>query len=432
MLKGNDLIGMPIVAYDTGEAIKKVKDLIFDNNSQLLGFLLEENIWIRDTQVLPLHSVKVIGPDVIVASSETAIASVSRLPEIKQALERDLVMVGTKIVTEEGYDLGTIIDLFFDKATGAIEGYQVRGGLFADIECGVSFVPAPQNLKIGDDVAFVPREIAEMMEEQAKVIPVAVEPTLSVNNSGGNLAAEPKFTINHTGNGQVINSQPNSNVTSSDRLILEKQIHQTYQNANTPEVATTQALPENNLPSSQEQWVTVKEPLSNHLSISSVEDTLGCRVRRSVKVQEGIYVAALGQIVTEKVIARAKIYRQEKELMAAVYPPHIAQRDRLLVKRQFINSNFTKKKHANSLVNHLRNTLNSFQERNTQAAEIRQIKQAIGRPVNRVILDGDDNIILDVGELITYKAIDKSRQANVLDILLGSVDSHRRLLENRH
>lgn len=431
MLKGNDLMGIPIVAYDTGETIKKVKDLIFDNNSQLLGFLVDENIWIRDTQVLPLHSVKVIGPDVIVASSETAIASVSRLPEIKQALERDLVMVGTKIVTEEGYDLGTIADLFFDKATGAIEGYEVKGGLFADPECGVSFVPAPQNLKIGDDVAFVPREIAEMMEEQANVIPLAVEPKLSINNSGVNLATEPKVIINQTNNDQVINSPTQSNVTSSDRLILEKQIHQTYQNASTPEVSTNQAL-ENDDFARQESWTTLNESLSNPLSISSVEDTLGCRVRRSVKVQEGIYVAALGQIITEKVIARAKIYRQEKELMAAVFPPHIARRDRLLVKRQVVKSNFAKKKHANSLVNYLRNTLNSFQERNTQAAEMRKIKQAIGRPVNRVILDADDNIILDVGELITYKAIEKSRQANVLDILLGSVDSNRRLLENRH
>jgi len=63
------------------------------------------------------------------------------------------------------------------------------------------------------------------------------------------------------------------------------------------------------------------------------------------------------------------------------------------------------------------------QERSEQRAdeEQGQIKQALGRPVTRVILDSQDNVILNTGEVITNQAVRRARVANVLDILLDSV-----------
>lgn len=54
-------------------------------------------------------------------------------------------------------------------------------------------------------------------------------------------------------------------------------------------------------------------------------------------------------------------------------------------------------------------------------AEQEQIKQALGRPVTRVILDSQDNVILNTGEVITNQAVRRARAAGVLDILLDSV-----------
>jgi hypothetical protein len=54
-------------------------------------------------------------------------------------------------------------------------------------------------------------------------------------------------------------------------------------------------------------------------------------------------------------------------------------------------------------------------------AEQEQIKRALGRPVTRVILDSQDNVILNTGEVITNQAIRRARAAGVLDILLDSV-----------
>ncbi len=43
------------------------------------------------------------------------------------------------------------------------------------------------------------------------------------------------------------------------------------------------------------------------------------------------------------------------------------------------------------------------------------------RPVTRVILDPEDKVILNVGELITHRAIRQATESGVLNILLSSV-----------
>ena len=65
--------------------------------------------------------------------------------------------------------------------------------------------------------------------------------------------------------------------------------------------------------------------------------------------------------------------------------------------------------------------MTGYTSRTDSEAEGRQIKYALGRPVTRVILDEDDNVILNVGEIITHKAIERARAAGALDMLLESV-----------
>lgn len=380
MLKGNDLVGMAIVAYDTGEEIHQIKDLIFDINSNFLGFLVEENRWLKHTKVLPLHGIKVIGADVIIASSQSVIVKAEQVPEIREVLTRNMVLDGTKIVTEEGRNLGTIVDLYFDKQTGAIEGYEVYGGIFADFSGGRSFVPAPQNLKLGDDVAFVPPAIADMMVERV------INPSQALQSVSGNGASS--LSINN-----------------------EQKV-----SASNPGKGTFAVAQNQQLPSGGQKPESQNLARENSLSLYQVEQTLGRRVLSSVKTSEGLYVAALGQIITEKVIARSRFYDKEQELIAAVYlnsPQNITELP--------TTNTLLSKKHRSGLGEQIKNTFKELKRRNDIIVEKWRIKRAVGRSVNRVIFDKQDNVILNVGELISYQTIERARKAGVIDILLTSV-----------
>jgi uncharacterized protein YrrD len=54
-------------------------------------------------------------------------------------------------------------------------------------------------------------------------------------------------------------------------------------------------------------------------------------------------------------------------------------------------------------------------------ARLAAIEDAVGRPVTKVVLDLQDEVILDLGDLITHAAIQRAYEAGALDTLLGSV-----------
>jgi uncharacterized protein YrrD len=127
MRKGSDLIGKPIIAFDSGERLENIEDLLFDQNSnQLLGFLVDEGGWFSTARVLPLENVQSIGQDAIIVPSKNTIVNATQVPAINRILERNNVLKGTRIMTTDGRDLGTMADLYFDERTGQVEGYEVR------------------------------------------------------------------------------------------------------------------------------------------------------------------------------------------------------------------------------------------------------------------------------------------------------------------
>ncbi|MDP9314227.1 MAG: PRC-barrel domain-containing protein [Chloroflexota bacterium] len=430
MRKGSDLVGKPIVAFDTGEEFERVQDLLFDQHSnQLLGFLVDEGGWFSSARVLPLENVQTIGPDAIIVPSKTAIANATQVPAINRVLERNNVLKGTKIMTTDGRDLGTMADLYFDERTGAVEGYEVSGGIFADAYTGRSFVPAPQTLKIGEDVAFVPPETADLMEEQLGGIKAAAQTggerlqettqsaTASLTNATVDPAQQKQFVI-----GRIAESA----VEAPDGTLLVTQGQQVTPLA--AEEAERQGVLDRLY---RATGGSISAGLSSRASGlvagSAVEEAIGRRVLRPVRTNEGMIIAAPSQIVTEQVVNRARTFHKEAELLDAVgLSSTEAARaqaggalsvagDRLSATTQQAKAG------TGNLWERLKEKVNDLSERSAQEAHAARIKAALGRPVSRVILDPQDNVILNVGELITHQAIARAEQAGVLDILLGSV-----------
>ncbi len=147
-----------------------------------------------------------------------------------------------------------------------------------------------------------------------------------------------------------------------------------------------------------------------------IEQAQGRRVNKMIFTDEGSVVAVEGQIVTAKVIERAKAHHQEQALLEAV---GLTTGDALRVTGSNVGQQV--KDGAKGLWEQVKETASNLQDQGTHAIEEKRIKGALGRPVTRVILDRQDEVILNVGELITHQAIAISREADVLEVLLDSV-----------
>lgn len=504
MRKGKELIGKTIVALDGGQKLDSVRDLVFDPQAgQLLALLIDEGGWFRAARVLPFTQIRSIGDDAVVVESHDAIVSASTLERVPEILADDNTLIGTTLMTTDGKNLGKLADLYFDEQTGRVVGYDVTGGVFADLATGRSFVPAPQTLNIGKDVAFVPPEVADAMQEQVgglqgalssasqSISTAAGSVSESVKTAAGNLAEGVKerqktFVVGKTAGSDVIADDGTpiavkGQVITAQRAELADQhgalgslfasagggvLQDSYENLATASrerqkafvvgktagadvsddhgapivykgevISATQAdlaeargalgrlLAAAGGGALQGAAGDVRERLAGDPDASTLESTLGRRVRSDVRGPAGTLVAAEGQIVTGAVIDRARMLDREAALVAAVggaARPLINTADtgdRLAAGAQNV------KEGASNLLDRAKEWLGGQRDQAEEAMEERRIQNAIGRPTNRVVLDPQDNIILNVGEIITHRAVEQARAGGVLDILLGSVST---------
>lgn len=428
MRKGSDILGKTVVALDTGAKLETVSDLIFDqNNNQLLALLVDDGGWFSEARVLPLNAVQTIGPDAVLTPSKSAIVEAPRLPAVQRILQNNNILKGTTVMTTDGRDLGKLVDLFFDEQTGQIEGFEVSGGIFADAATGRSFVPATHTFKIGEDAAFVPPEVASMMEAQdAGGIKGALDKAGDKIKQGANqarAAATDAMIDPQQQRAFALGKTAQDNVYGEDNRLI---------------VGAGQVVTEQTLDLAQQHNVldsvyratggSVTDHVRDEATAAvGVEQARGRRVAYTVRTNEGYIVAAQGQIVTDAVVDRAKRYDKEHELLVATgLAPETAARNQASGTANATGDRIAEgaqdvKEGASNLWDKLKEKVSDAQERTAQQIEEERIEHALGRPVTRVILDRQDNVILNTGEIITHKAVNEARQADVLGVLLSSV-----------
>ncbi|MBW4469099.1 MAG: PRC-barrel domain-containing protein [Stenomitos rutilans HA7619-LM2] len=528
MRKGSDVIGKVVVTYDTGLRIERIQDLIFDQESnQILGFLVQEKGVFRDARVILLEEVMAIGADAVVVASQASVIKAHKHPEIKAILRHNNVLKGTRILTTDGLNLGTLVDLFFDNRSGTVAGYESSGGLFSDVYSGRSFVPAPKTLKIGRDVAFVPPETAELMREQVGGIKGGIQAaggrlqetadtasrrlqasadaanrqlqaSAEVANlrlqEAGQAATEALQTASEATADQlqevggkfqdfdrsatatftnqladpteqrlfVIGRRIEQDLFTQDNTILALQGQEvapalveraeqlgmldalyvaTGGSVTAPlsrNVQQTAAMASDRIQNAtQSAAVTIRQSASELAARSTVDQAKGRRASRMVQTADGFIIAAPGQIVTDSVIADAKLHGKEVALLSAVgLAPAEAIRSSaddawLEGRSQLHDRTALAQENISNFWQTLQEKAQELQGRSARAIKQQRIEQALGRPVTRVILDPQDNVILNVGELITHRAVRLADEGGVLNVLLGSVYTKEPTIDDR-
>ncbi|WP_373542122.1 PRC-barrel domain-containing protein [Chamaesiphon sp.] len=456
MRKGKDLIGKTIIAYDSGEKIAIVKDLIFDQDENcLLGFLIKEAGWFRNARILPLFLVKALGIDAVIVPSKDAISPSVDRANIHKVLQDDNTLDGTRIVTTDGRDLGRLIDFYFDEKTGIVEGYEVSGGIFADAYSGRSFVPATHTLKIGRDVAFVPAETVGLMEEQVGGLKAAIQTANDKIQTTAQSAGAKLQDTAQSANEKLQAAARAANTRVTDAIVdrsaqkaftLGKVAQHTVNTPNgaqlvlagetiAPAVADTaeslDILDELYRSAGGSLTIPLRERLDDSVAGLTIDRAQGRRAQRAIYTPEGYIIAAQGQIITPQAIERARATHQESALLEAVglSPTAAAQSQAsnlatvagTRLKTTTTNASAQIQSDATSLWEKVKATASDIQGRSTHALEEKRIGRALGRPTTRVILDRNDEVILNVAELIGHKAIHSARSAGVLDVLLDSV-----------
>ncbi len=95
------------------------------------------------------------SPASSIIDEEASAKKASDVPEMTDALAGGNVLLGVRVTTTDGRELGKIEDFYFDPQTGVVKGFELSGGK------GREFLPTPASFQAGRDVAFVDPSAAE-------------------------------------------------------------------------------------------------------------------------------------------------------------------------------------------------------------------------------------------------------------------------------
>ncbi|RYG33978.1 hypothetical protein EON81_16780, partial [bacterium] len=164
---GKGLIGMEVITLDNGEKKGTVHDVIY---SAQQGRLLYLTVPVGGglfgggkTLLLDAQNIRSIGNDAITVDSSLSLVEQER--DVKKVAEESGdVIIGKKIMTEDGDNLGSVVDVLIDASDYKIVAYEVSGGIWSDLMRGQTDVPSSNVVSVGKDVIVVPNSVKADVE----------------------------------------------------------------------------------------------------------------------------------------------------------------------------------------------------------------------------------------------------------------------------
>jgi len=142
MLKGREILSLPVVTLEDRKQVGEVKDIIYDPyRKAVLGYLVENGGWLKDGKGFLHTEIIKRENDCLVIQNKGVIRGISSIPQLKEAFNKKNEIRGLRVENNEGRYIGVIQDLVIDRTTGDITGYEVSDGVIQDLLDGRVTIP---------------------------------------------------------------------------------------------------------------------------------------------------------------------------------------------------------------------------------------------------------------------------------------------------
>lgn len=361
MRKGKNIIGKDILSLEDGSRLQNVTDLITDPAGQrLVALVVDEGGLMSSARVVPIEAVSAFGKDAVVIQGAGAVIATSENDALRAIVDDDEKILGKKVFTTNGEDLGSVADIYFDETTGAVVGYELSSGLLGNAATGPSYLATDEITTIGTDVIYVQPEVAHVLDQQVGGIQGAMR------GAGEKLGEARTTVVGAAGSAQ---SRAGSATDASSETLIGK------------------------------------------------------RTGSDVEADSGAVIVPRGRRVRPEDVEAARAAGKLPQLtssvtMAAAQDAAARTGDALGAAGDSAASlwdRFTAK------LGEMTDATGRRVDEEQTKRRLSEIADAIGRPVTKVILDREDNVILNLGDIITHQAVQRAHDAGGLDSLLGSV-----------
>jgi uncharacterized protein YrrD len=161
----SEVLNLPVICAGDGSKAGVVKDILFSiRDRKAKALLLEQKGLSVKKRVVFLNELLSLGRDAAIIDNSVCISDMERA-SFRKAFEDEGSLIGLKVYSKDGGEIGTVKDVIFDCRTGRIEGFEISDGLIHDVMKGRKLLPLFGKVEIGEEFAVVGTEAVEEMKE---------------------------------------------------------------------------------------------------------------------------------------------------------------------------------------------------------------------------------------------------------------------------
>lgn len=161
----SEVLNLPVICADSGKKAGNVKDILFSRSSrEVRALLLTHKGLSLKQRVVFISELLSLGGGAVVVNSISCISDLDHAAFVK-AFNDERSLLGLRVFSKSGGEIGVVRDVLFDIRTGRIEGFEISDGLFQDIMQGWKQLPLLGRAELGEEFAIVDSEAVNEMEE---------------------------------------------------------------------------------------------------------------------------------------------------------------------------------------------------------------------------------------------------------------------------
>jgi uncharacterized protein YrrD len=131
------------LGLEDGRTAGRVADVLFSaQGDRVIGLLLQGGTWWR-RRLIPYEEVAAVGPAAVMLRRPVVLATPDG-PRLRRLRRPHAAVLGCRVLTRDGRDLGIVEDVCFEPETGRVVGLLVSRGLLGDLSEGKVLLPVVQ------------------------------------------------------------------------------------------------------------------------------------------------------------------------------------------------------------------------------------------------------------------------------------------------
>ncbi len=158
-MRAGEVKNEQVVSVAGAEKLGTVDDIYIDPAGQtVVGLRVKRGGMLSKAEAVLIHDVQSIGLDAVTLPDASRLNAENKFPQFEHSMLAGNI-IGSRMLTEHGHEVGTISDLDIDFEAGTITSYFLSGTFLDRLRKENHMVPASAVKTIGDKLVVVSNDI---------------------------------------------------------------------------------------------------------------------------------------------------------------------------------------------------------------------------------------------------------------------------------